>query len=161
MREESFITLTQDMLRSGHSIRFRPQGRSMRPTIEDSEPVLVAPVIPSHLRIGDIILYRAKQGVIAHRVWRIKQQTASAGRIFITRGDAALMCDAPVPETEIIGQVVAIERDGRNLPLSGWGHRLSYRAWRTASYVKEIAKCFLVFVGLRDKAGIVSTDEHG
>jgi hypothetical protein len=130
-----FLELSLELLRQGCRVRFRPGGQSMRPAIEDGEAALVEPVRPAQVRRGDIILYRFERGVIAHRVRRIEKRGKEF--VFTTRGDASRTDDAPVTETDLLGRVVAVERDGRAIPLAGRLARWHYRLRRLASRAKH------------------------
>jgi hypothetical protein len=107
-----FLDLSIDLLSKGYSIRFRPAGHSMHPTIRDGEAVVVEPVEPLVVRRGDILLYRAGARIIAHRVVRI-ESGEGAVYVWTLRGDAVKGCDAPVSAEQILGRVVAVERGGR------------------------------------------------
>jgi len=116
--EHVFIDLSIEILRSGKSIRFRAPGRSMYPTIKPDETITVKPMVPSAVHVGDIVLYRREEKVIAHRVVRIEQGHNDVLR-FIMRGDASTICDTPVAAEEILGRVVSVERTGRRIDLYG------------------------------------------
>jgi signal peptidase I len=112
--DAAFIEVVTDLLRRGHSVRFRARGGSMRPTIREGEAITVAPA-PSHgIRRGDVILYRSARGVIAHRVVRVARRP-NGTRAFVPRGDASQSRDEAVEETAILGRVVTVERNGRTL----------------------------------------------
>ena len=70
----SFLDITTDLLLRGHSVRFKANGWSMRPTIADDEVITVEPVEPSNIKVGDIILYRTERSLIAHRVLQIAKE---------------------------------------------------------------------------------------
>ena len=114
---QMFLEVSTDLLSQGYSVRFRPGGHSMHPTIRDGEAVTVEPVEPGQVKRGDIILYRTASGVIAHRVVRI--EGSSDNRSFITRGDSSTSCDAPLSAERILGLVVSVERNGRRISLVG------------------------------------------
>jgi hypothetical protein len=40
----------------------------MYPTIRENEAITVEPVAPQDVKVGDIILYRSGESVVAHRV---------------------------------------------------------------------------------------------
>ena len=69
-----FLEVSADLLSRGYSVRFRPGGHSMSPTIRDGEAVTVEPIEAERVRVRDIILYRAARSVIAHRVVRIERR---------------------------------------------------------------------------------------
>jgi signal peptidase len=116
-----FQEISTELLARGYGVRFRPAGHSMHPTIRDGEAVTVAPVRASDVRRGDIILYRAERGFIAHRVLQLKG--GADAPIFITRGDASTSCDAPVSASQVLGRVICVERNGsaRSLEGQNWG----------------------------------------
>jgi hypothetical protein len=71
-----FSELLEETLNCGHSIRFRSPGNSMYPTICEGDAITVMPIETASISIGDIILYRHKSGVTAHRVIRITKRDA-------------------------------------------------------------------------------------
>ena len=106
------LDLTTQLLRDGQSVRFRAPGRSMYPTIREGEAITVEPILPSEVKVGDIILYRSDDGVIAHRVARI-ERGENDGRRFILRADTWGEYDEPVHADQVMGKVVSTERGGR------------------------------------------------
>ena len=111
-----FLEVSAELLRGGYGICFRAEGESMHPTIRHGELVTVAPARPADIEADDIVLYRNRRGIVAHRVVRI--EPLGRGR------DAFVLCgDAPAAEEEderwtpIFGQVVKVESrsDRRNL----------------------------------------------
>lgn len=112
-----FVNISAELLQSGYSVRFRPGGFSMSPTIKDGEVLTVKPVEACAVKRGDILLYKTERGAIAHRVVSIKEERAE--RVFTLRGDALGMCDAPVRAEQILGQVISVERKGREVKLVG------------------------------------------
>ena len=125
-----FSELLEETLNRGHSIRFRAPGDSMYPTIRNGDILTVTPIETASITIGDIILYRHKSGVTAHRVIRITKRDAhhsqhsalrpqtsdlSPQSYFILRGDAAVVFDDPVSADQILGKVTLVEREGRRI----------------------------------------------
>ena len=55
----------------GATVEFRPSGSSMVPLIRSRQQVVVAPVDPSKLEVGDIVLARVSGTVYLHwsRLW--------------------------------------------------------------------------------------------
>jgi signal peptidase I len=119
----AFVDLVCDLLARGCGVRFRAKGGSMFPTFREGEAITVAPVKPGGVRLGDIVLCRVGFSVIAHRVVRVKR--VGEGRVFITRGDASLTSDEPVEASAVLGRVVAVERGGRTVHLTGRQARLA------------------------------------
>jgi signal peptidase I len=108
------LDLSTELLGRGKRVRFRAPGRSMYPTIRENEAITVEPVTPQDVKVGDIILYRLRDSVVAHRVMRIETGKGDTVR-FILREDTWGTLDAPVETRQILGKVVSVERAGRNI----------------------------------------------
>src|SRR3954468_20691620 len=66
---------------AGRTIEFRPSGSSMIPLIRSRQLVTVAPVDPTTVEIGDIVLARVTGTVYLHLVSAVD---AGAGRVQIS-----------------------------------------------------------------------------
>jgi signal peptidase I len=103
------LDLSTELLGRGKRVRFRAPGRSMYPTIRENEAITVEPVAPQDVKVGDIILYRSGESVVAHRVMRIERGKGDTLR-FILREDTWGTLDEPVEAEQILGKVVSVER---------------------------------------------------
>lgn len=92
-------------LETGNAVRLKIAGGSMRPLIGSNAAVGIRQVNKS-IKIGDVIIFRSKGRIIAHRVVKM------CSKIFITKGDASIFFDMPVHFNDIIGKVVFIESTG-------------------------------------------------
>ena len=108
---EILCEMSTTLLRRGTRVRFHAKGQSMQPTIRDGEVLTVVPIAPSEVQRRDIILYRAVNGLIAHRVVNITKRQGHAVA-FTLRGDALGTCGAPVQAEQLLGKVVAVTRGG-------------------------------------------------
>ena len=138
-----FLELITELLQDGYRVNFSAPGHSMYPTIMANEKIVVAPIDPVVVRTGDIILYRANGSLIAHRVAHINKMNADAISThpdwsFILKGDASQTYDEPVKFEQILGKVVAIERNGTSIDPYSVTHRLGCLARRLTSRVKAI-----------------------
>ncbi len=127
------LDLTTELLSQGATVRFRPTGRSMYPSIREGELITVEPVQASDVKIADIVLYRSERGLIAHRVVEIASRDS---QVFRVRGDASLSCDQPVEAEQILGRVVGVQRNGRSVALASRGAKIWHRTRRLASGLK-------------------------
>ena len=129
-RSDVFVEVTAELLRRGCTVRFRAGGRSMHPAIRDGESITVVPTELSEIKHGDIIAYRKRRSVLAHRVVRIKRSERGDGDVsaLVMRGDTACSCDAPVAPGQVLGKVVAVERNGRRLSVSDWRAKVARAA---------------------------------
>ena len=104
----TFLSLSEDLLNLGYRVRFRVDGTSMQPTIENGDAITIALVAPADVERGDILLYRCGRRTTAHRVVDI-HRVGNEIAAFILRGDAKAAFDAPVAPNQILGKVVAVE----------------------------------------------------
>ena len=105
-----FVDVAQHLLERGDGIRFRAEGTSMLPTIQDGDVLTVAAVESGAIALGDIILYSHRGRPIAHRVAEIRRSPGTTRMVFVACGDGKTACDAPIEPRQILGKVVSIER---------------------------------------------------
>ncbi|MGD8522437.1 MAG: signal peptidase I [Desulfobacterales bacterium] len=138
LKPHYFEKLCTDLLDEGKSVRFAAPGKSMYPVIQDGETLIVEPIVPSAVKVGDIILYKSEEKLIAHRVISIKEISIPNQYSLILRGDAAYSYDEPVYADQILGKVIAIERNGRSINPYSIKHKLSCWARIWKSRIKRI-----------------------
>ena len=139
----------------------------MQPAVLDGDVLIVEPVEPAAIKMGDIILYRAEESMIAHRVESIEKvqyrehrssklspestmtPSSPASEVdapratenlyaFILRGDASYSYDEPVYADQILGKAITIERNGRTINPYSLSYRLTCRARVWAARIKRI-----------------------
>lgn len=115
-RSKVFLDVATHVLRSGYRLRFRAGGGSMWPTIQPGEAITVEPANETEVNLRDIVLYRTGRGLIGHRVVAIANRNGE--RVWLTCGDAGRGEREPVAAEQILGKVVAVERDGRSIDLA-------------------------------------------
>jgi len=103
-------------------------GHSMLPTIHDGDHALISHSCAG-VRRGHVIVFRQGSRLIAHRVLRIEGSNDEP--IFFTKGDNAPAFDPPLRADEIVGRVLAIEREGRHTSLDT-------TAWRALGWLIAI-----------------------
>jgi signal peptidase I len=128
---DRFTVIASDLLRRGHAIRFSAPGTSMYPAIRNGETIHVHPVRPKEIRRGDILLYCWERGIRAHRVVRI-EGAGHSSLAFILRGDSGGDAERVLAE-KVLGQVISLERAGRQIRLRGPGAFARHALHRSAS----------------------------
>jgi ribosomal protein S18 acetylase RimI-like enzyme len=98
-------------LAAEHGLRFASRGRSMWPLLRPGDLTIAEPLTGAP-REGDVLVYRKGTYLIAHRFIGL----LSDGRLRL-HGDFLLDEDPPLAPTDVLGRVVAIERDGRRISL--------------------------------------------
>ena len=96
-----------DLLAQGHAVQFRARGDSMHPVIREDDLLHVEPVESPRIVCGDVVLTLAGRGLTAHRV------IARNGTTLVTRGDNAPAADDPIDESQVLGKVAYVLRNGR------------------------------------------------
>lgn len=79
---------------------------SMRPGMAPGSLVVLVPVAPADVEVGDVIGFRDEGlgGIVTHRVVAVLEQPT--GRFFTTQGDANPRADGrPVPARALVGEV--------------------------------------------------------
>ncbi|MGE0355026.1 MAG: S24/S26 family peptidase [Gemmatimonadales bacterium] len=116
-------TLASLLKRSGVELESMVRGPSMGTTLPHDSHILIR-CAETTGRPGEVIAFVAGAGLIAHRV-----VTRWSGHL-ITRGDAAVVCDPPVPLDAVLGPVTAWRTDGAWRPVGqephvGFGRRIA------------------------------------
>jgi signal peptidase I len=102
--------LADEILRSSGSLRLRVTGWSMLPTVMPGDTLLIERIDSDAVAEGDIVLYGRDRRFFVHRVvTKCQSQKAE----FVTRGDAMPAPDPPVPESDLLGRVSFILRNGK------------------------------------------------
>jgi hypothetical protein len=79
----------------------------MAPFVRDGDVAVVTAAAATDIRVGDVICYQPSPGrLVLHRVH------GRAGDGFVARGDALAFTEL-VPLSQLLGRVVAVERQGR------------------------------------------------
>jgi signal peptidase I len=108
----------------------------MWPTIRPGEAITVEPVTVAEIKLKDIVLYQTGRGVIGHRVVKIAKQNGQ--RVLPARGDADQGSGEPVTAEQILGKVVAVERDGRCINLASRMAKVKHSIRVRASRCKQL-----------------------
>jgi len=119
-----------------NSVLLRVSGSTMRPALVDGDLVTVEPVNSHNVFAGDIILYQSlRDTALIHRIVRLEQRTN--GRFVVTRGDASVALDVPVPIHHVMGRVTSVDRGGERIDLvvqtrgfGAWLRRVLARLFR-------------------------------
>ena len=120
------LEVAQDILHEGYGVLLKTRGYSMVPIIRSSGLIQVDPARPEDLLLGDIVVYRQGDQVVAHRLVAKRQQGEDL-RLF-TRGDAfSWQSREEIRPEQVLGRVTAVQnRRGRQIRIdAGWGRVLS------------------------------------
>lgn len=111
LKREDFASIAQEVLGRGRTLRFKAKGGSMSPFIRNGDVLEVAP-FKGKINLGDIILYHSSCGSpVIHRVIQRNKES------IITKGDSVSGSDQPMLFKQVLGRVVAIEKNGWRIRL--------------------------------------------
>ena len=84
------------------------KGTSMAPLLKEGGSILVKKTLkPS---CADILVYKCKNDIIAHRLIR-RRKDASSGTLYQTKADNGYCLDEPVRLEDILGRAIAIKKE--------------------------------------------------
>jgi signal peptidase I len=114
LRDVDLLELSKDIFRKGKSIRFQAKGWSMRPFIRDGDFIAVGPVENSSIKKGDVVFYlTAENKALVHRVIKKYKKDKDNGITMFIKGDATFSPPEKIDMQNVLGKVVAVERNGR------------------------------------------------
>ncbi len=121
------ISEFRSFLRKHRTYAFKPRGNSMRPWLKSGDSLFIQSAGEGEFRSGDILLYWTPgenpddDNLTCHRmVGRLPALSGSAAR-FVTKGDAVSSIEhfEDGRQSEILGKVSAVARDGKTWPMPG------------------------------------------
>jgi hypothetical protein len=94
-----------DRLKRDETVRFRPRGNSMTPTIQSGQLVTVAPLLREESpSTGEVVLCRVHGREYLHFVRAVK----SGGREFVI-GNARGFVNGTISRSQIFGRLIKVE----------------------------------------------------
>jgi signal peptidase I len=120
--------LAEEVVRTFGEVRLRVSGTSMVPSILPDDLVSIHPASLREISPGEVVVFLQKGRFVVHRVVDRKEAAGTVGpegMRLITRGDRLRHDDPPVSSLELLGRVVAIERDNRKVKLPATGSNRS------------------------------------
>jgi signal peptidase I len=116
--------MVEEVVRSLGDVRLRALGTSMVPAMLPGDWVSVRRAGLDEISAGEVVLFLRNGRLVVHRVVG-RNVVSDAGNTeepcLITRGDRLRHDDPPVSSKELLGRVVSIERNNRNIELAPHG----------------------------------------
>jgi len=111
--------LAQEVVHNFGEVRLRVFGTSMVPAVLPGDEVLIQRATLEEILPGEIAVFLRTGRLFVHRVVDRQVMNVAVGSnqelCLITRGDRQRDCDLPVHSSELLGRVVFIERDRREI----------------------------------------------
>lgn len=113
------LELLKAVMEKGRPFRFTAPGSSMFPFIRDLDIITIAPLSGSCLSLGDVVAFILPDtgNLVVHRI--VKREPNA----FLIRGDNRAGPDGLVPRANILGTIIRVERNGRNITAGLGGER--------------------------------------
>jgi hypothetical protein len=98
------LSALSSLLRKGsREFEFLLQGKSMGDVLPDGSRIRVRLTDNDDFTVGQVLIYVAKDRMVVHRL--LRSVKSGDNHYLITRGDAAVCCDLPVPASHVLGIV--------------------------------------------------------
>ncbi len=107
--------LAAETLRSFGPLRLPAMGWSMLPAIRPGDALVVEPISPKQVRVGDVVVIGRDGTLVAHRV--VSTPGVAEEPRWIAQGDALPLPDRPVRASELLGRVAYAMRKGKRVEL--------------------------------------------
>ena len=113
------------VLAAGHTLKLPFAGLSMYPLLAGGrDEVIIAAASGRHLKRGDIVLYKRKDGThVLHRIHHVKNS------MYYMLGDAQTWIEGPVREEDVLAVVTELIRKGKTILCSKSGYRFISELW--------------------------------
>lgn len=103
--------LASEVLLSSGTLRICVTGWSMFPVVRPGDTLRIDRAVSDDVGEGDIVLFARNRRFFVHRV--VKKSTRDSS--LQTRGDAMAQPDPPLADSELLGKVALILRDGKSV----------------------------------------------
>src|ERR1700676_384838 len=141
-RENASKAMVEEVVRSIGEVRLRVLGTSMVPAMLPGDLVPIRRAGPDEISAGEVVLFLQSGRLFVHRVVG-RNVVSAAGNTeepcLNTRGDRLRHDDPSVSSKELLGRVVSVERDNRNIELAPHGSNSLFarllRASERATYL--------------------------
>ena len=111
----------------------------MLPFLRQGDKLVIKKAPADDLRVGDIILYRASNQLVCHRL--VKKAKVKGGYVLYARGDNSDSAPEPVTESMCSGKVIGIIKRGKMISVTHCLPRLAGRLIvATAPWITAAAK---------------------
>ena len=145
--------LTETLLDENHPVSINMKGFSMYPTFKEGDTGIVEKWNPEDIKIGDIIVFKANNKFVAHRL--IKIAFHEGKRVFFAKGDKNSYSDEPFSDEALIGKITSFQRKNRIKTLDTPGMKL--RCYVSLHLSKIFIPINNLVLQLKNKVDILGT----
>ncbi len=109
--DNQLLDFAEMLLNDNNMLSFRMQGYSMFPTLKEGDVGFVKKCSVQDLKLGDIVVFREHNKLIAHRLIKIFDKNGQT--VYLTKGDKNSYPDKPFTEKQFEGKIESIERGNK------------------------------------------------
>ncbi|MGA8431272.1 MAG: S24/S26 family peptidase [Candidatus Sulfotelmatobacter sp.] len=136
--------LAAEVLRSSGKLRLQVTGWSMLPSVLPADTLMIERATREQVSNGDIVLFLREGRLFAHRVVAANGRQQNPSQI-VTQGDAMATPDPAISESELLGKINFIVRNGK---LIEPGRKLDFSQRAVAMLVRRSSSAARLVVGL-------------
>ena len=115
-------TFEEEIQRTGRLV-YTNVGCSMMPLIRQHRDLVVIEKPQGRCRKYDVPLYKKNGKYILHRILKVRKED------YVIRGDNCWQKEYGITDSQIIGVLSAVVRDGRTIPVTDWRYQAYARLW--------------------------------
>lgn len=139
----------ETILERDGKIVYSIHGVSMEPMLRQNRDLVIIKPIASHLKNGDVALYRRGSSFVLHRVIGIKND------YYLFRGDNTYTVEK-VPEECVIGVLTSFQRKGKYIDICDPVYKAYVRLWRISYPVRFcIARSYRLIIHIALRLGFL------
>lgn len=110
------LETSHQILKDGIPIRCKVGGISMLPLLWPGDVIIIDPIIIEQIAIGDIVVFKQDNRLVAHRLISISNINNS--KFLFTKGDSNLKRDEPFSAESLIGIVRNVIKNEILIPIN-------------------------------------------
>ena len=125
------VSFEEELKRRGVII-YTNKGKSMMPLLREGRDVMIIKRPEGRLRRYDVALYKVSDKYILHRVLKVKEDS------YVMCGDHCTEREYGITDSDVIGVLDGVIRDGRQISTKDFGFRLYSHLWCDFFYIRVV-----------------------
>lgn len=107
-------------LGKGKDNKFTITDSQMRPALYTGDVATIKPCRLDEIKVGNLVFYRLGSQMVVRRVIRTVIKVGET--TLVTKADSSNKADRPVRASQVVGKVVKLTRDGRNMAVPNYAN---------------------------------------
>jgi ATP-binding cassette subfamily B protein len=152
----SLLDFAETLLDENHTLSIRMKGYSMYPTLKAGDIGMLDKCSPEELKIGDIVVFKAHDKLIAHRLIEVFHKDEV--RMFMTKGDKNCYKDAPFTDEMLMGKITSFQRGNRTIKTDS--RRMKFQRFLSLRVPNLTIPFYNVFLRLNNRFVSLKSGTH-